>query len=132
VSDSWIAQPGLILFTENFVRCVDFYRDLLGLPVVFDNGPVIALRFGSGYLMIEGEGSAAPTGRALAQSPVTLRFNVPDVEAAAVMLRDKGIAVVVSSHDWGVVGDFLDPDGNRCQLRNHTAEFFAGAATPAR
>src|SRR6185437_14385451 len=46
----WIAQPGLILFTENYDACVRFYRDVLDLPVLFDKGHLISLGFGSAYL----------------------------------------------------------------------------------
>ena len=123
--DDWIAEPGLILFTQNYEACVGFYRDTLGLPVRFDKGHLIALGFGSGYLMIEEGGDAVPGGKSRRQNPVTLRFNVDDVEAVAAMLRSRGVAVEVRQWDWGTTGAFLDPDGNRCELRNQHDGFFA-------
>ena len=128
---AWLAQPGIILFTENFDACVHFYRDLLELPALHDKGHLITLEFGSGYLMIERDGSASPTGKTRAQNPTVLRFNVDDVQAAAAMLRSKGVAVEVMTFDWGTIGAFHDPDGNRCELKNQTAGFMRGAATPS-
>jgi lactoylglutathione lyase len=127
VSDEWIAQPGLILFTENYARCISFYRDTLGLPVIFSKDQLCALKFGSGYLMVETGGQAGSEGKSRQQNPVTLRFNVADIETAAAMLRARGVAVQIRRRDWGITGDFLDPDGNRCELRDHTAEFHSPA-----
>lgn len=125
---SWYEQAGVILFTEDFERCLAFYRDLLELPVMFTTASVAALKFGDGYIMVEGGGVAAATEKSRAQSPVTLRFNVADVDAAADRLRAKGIGVEVSHWDWGIIGGFVDPDGNRCELRNH----FDGTFAPKR
>ncbi|MDR3472880.1 MAG: VOC family protein [Devosia sp.] len=123
--EDWIAQPGLMLFTENYAACVAFYRDTLGLPVLFDKGYLVTLGFGSGYIMIEKEGVAVPGGKSRAQSPVTLRFNVEDVEAAAAMLQSRGVEVDVRHWDWGITGAFLDPDGNYCELKDQHDGFFA-------
>jgi lactoylglutathione lyase len=128
VSDGWIAQPGLILFTENYAGCVRFYRETLGLPLIFEKDQLCALRFGSGYLMLETGGHASAEGKARRQNPVTLRINVADVEAAAAMLRERGVDVEVRRWDWGTTGSFLDPDGNRCELRDHSREFFGAAS----
>ena len=125
---SWFEQPGLVLFTEDYQRCVAFYRDRLELPVLFATDTVTALSFGDGYIMVEGGGTAAPQGKSRAQSPITLRFNVADVDERAEWLRNKGIAIDVSHWDWGTIGTFVDPDGNRCELRNH----FDGTFAPKR
>ena len=125
----WIAQPGLILFTENYDACVRFYRDVLGLPVLFDKGHLITLGFGSAYLMIENDGVASGGAKTLTQNPVTLRFNVEDVAAAARMLEGRGVGVELHHWDWGTTGHFLDPDGNRCELKDQRDGFFAPRPT---
>jgi lactoylglutathione lyase len=125
---SWFEQPGLVLFTEDYPRCLAFYRDLLELPVLFASETVTALKFGDGYIMVEGGGTSAPPAKSRAQSPITLRFNVADVDERAQWLRSKGIAIDVSHWDWGTIGTFTDPDGNRCELRNH----FDGTFAPKR
>jgi lactoylglutathione lyase len=76
--------------------------------------------------MVETGGQASSEGKSRQQNPVTLRFNVADIEAAAAMLRARGVGVQVR-HRRRITGDFLDPDGNRCELRDHTTEFIASA-----
>ncbi len=49
---------------------------------------------------------------------MTLRFNVADIDTAIDMLRDRGVTVDVHTWSWGVTGHFLDPDGNRCEIRD--------------
>ena len=115
---------GIILGTENYEACLKFYRDTLGLPVWYDKGHLACLRYGDGYLMIEtgGKGSEAP--KTNAQNPTMLRFNVDDVEGVANALVTKGVDVVVKSFEWGQVGTFHDPDGNKCELKNADDPFF--------
>jgi len=36
------------------------------------------------------------------------------VESEAARLRADGVAVDVGTFEWGTIGKFLDPDGNRC------------------
>ena len=73
--------------------------------------------------MIETGGTAIPGGRPIEQSPVKLRFNVHDVEAAATNLEARGVHVSIRRETWGTVGDFIDPDGNRCSLRDEGSFF---------
>ncbi|WP_432720818.1 hypothetical protein R0381_002913 [Jeongeupia wiesaeckerbachi] len=115
--------PGIILFTERFDECVAFYRDLLALPEVFTKPGLVMLRLGGAYLMVESGGVGRGRQKQIAENPTILRFNVHD--AAAGELRHKGIDVEVLRLDWGVVGCFSDPDGNRCELKDHTANFRA-------
>lgn len=123
-----LVTPGIILGTERFEDCLAFYRDTLGLPVWFEKpeSRLACLRFGSGYLMIETGGVARSTGRKTqSENPAMLRFNVDDVEAVADWLRAKGVEVVVRRYDWGIVGTFLDPDGNACELKDAGDAYFA-------
>jgi lactoylglutathione lyase len=114
----WIERPGIILHTEHYEACVSFYRDTLKLSVEWERPELTTFGFGSGYLMVERGGSASPTVKTRTQSPVTLRFNVVDVEATAADLRERGVAVEVRRWDWGITGHFQDPDGNRCELKD--------------
>lgn len=124
-----VRTVGLILGTERFDACVQFYRDTLELPVWFEKPGLVCMRFGSGYLMVE-QGGVAVTGRkSNAQNPTMLRLNVEDVDRAAEILRAQGVEVTVTQYDWGRVGTFLDPDGNACELKDADDPFFAGSAT---
>ena len=109
---------GIILFTEKYKECVEFYRDKLGLPMWFDKENLCCLHFGGGYMMIETEGISVNRRKSRAENPTIIRFNVPDVAAAAALLIEQGIEVKIYHHDWGTVGTFLDPDGNVCGLKN--------------
>ncbi len=113
-----ITQPGIILFTERYEGCVGFYHELCGLPILFMKEGLTCLEFGGAYLMVETGGTAAVGKKGRDVSPIVIRFNVPDVEAAAEELRGKGITVVVESYEWGTIGVFHDPDGNRCELKD--------------
>lgn len=115
-------RTGLILCTENYDQCVHFYRDILELRVMHElddqYSKLTCLELGGGhYLMIETEGRAIPGGKDSSQNPTVLRFNVDDVERSADGLAMKGVQVNIRREPWGTVADFLDPDGNRCSLR---------------
>ena len=115
-------RTGLILCTERYDECVAFYSDALNLTILEvlddEHSKLTTLSFGeTTYLMVETGGKAIPSGKSLDQNPVWLRFNVTSVEDAARELRDKGIDVKIRKEVWGTVGDFTDPDGNICSLR---------------
>jgi len=125
-----LTRSGVILCTERYEECVDFYRRTLGLPEIFsldnEHSTLTCLDMGGSYLMIETGGIAVPGGKPIEQSPVTLRFNVRDVEVAAAELETRGVHVAIRREPWGTVGDFIDPDGNRCALRDE-GSFFPSA-----
>ncbi|MCP4335854.1 MAG: glyoxalase [Gammaproteobacteria bacterium] len=121
-----LERTGIILSTENYQACVDFYSTEIGLPIleILDNAhsKLTTLGFGPDTcLMIETEGEAHPPGKSIAQNPVVLRFKVRGVEAIARTLEDRGAQVNFRKEVWGTVGDFVDPDGNRCSLREEVA-----------
>ncbi len=111
-------KPGIILFTEHYDACVRFYRDLFGLATIFELDSLVCLEFGGAYLMIESGGIAKLGEKSRAENPTVIRFNVADVAVAAVELRSKGVEVSVERYDWGIIGVFHDPDGNRCELKD--------------
>ena len=117
------ARTGIILHTENYAECVDFYSRVLELPILFalDNthSKLTCCDMGAGnYLMVEAEGRAVSGGKSVEQNPVWLRFNVDNVESSMKQLEAKGIAVSLRREAWGTVADFTDPDGNYCSLRD--------------
>ena len=119
-------RTGVILCTENYLDCVAFYHEILGLPLMFaldnEHSKLTSLDMGGGvYLMIETEGHAVAGKKSLSQNPVCLRFNVDDVDAAAAQLAAKSVEVSIRREAWGTVADFADPDGNRCSLRDEAS-----------
>ena len=119
-------RTGLILFTENYDQCVEFYSQLLELPIMYsldnEHSKLTCCDIGHGnYLMIETGGTAVPTGKSLQQNSIWLRFNVESVEKSAQELRKKGVNLTVRTEVWGSLADFTDPDGNRCSLRDEAS-----------
>lgn len=97
---------------------------MLELPLWYEKPGLVCLRFGTGYLMIETGGRARDARKTSNENPATLRFNVTDVEAAAKHLRTYNVAVEITKFPWGIVGTFLDPDGNACDPKNADDPFF--------
>ena len=120
------SRTGLILFTENYSQCVEFYTGVLELPILYsldnEHSRLTCCDLGGGhYLMIEQGGVAVPGRKTAAQNPVWLRFNVEDVEATARQLSAKGVSVTLRREVWGTLADFTDPDGNACSLRDEAS-----------
>lgn len=115
-------RTGVILCTQLYDECVTFYSTVLELPIIetLDNkhSKLTVLAFSTDcYLMIETGGRYSSSPKTTNQNPVWLRFNVKSVVQAAEDLGLKGIAVNVRKEPWGTVGDFKDPDGNMCSLK---------------
>jgi lactoylglutathione lyase len=112
-----VTHYGLILFTENYQACLEFYTRVLGLSVWYEKAELTCLRFGPVYLMVEHGGVAAAGEKPRSMSPVVLRLNVSDIEQACAELRARGVAGAQVTHfPWGKIVHFLDPDGNSVQL----------------
>ena len=120
-------RTGLILCTEKYDECVAFYSDVLDLPITGalddEHSKLTVLSLGvNTYLMIETGGIAISFGKNATQNPVWLRFNVKSVDDSAQELLEKGVEVKIRREIWGTVGEFLDPDGNICSLREEPSD----------
>lgn len=113
---------GIILFTENYERCVAFYGEVLELELLHqidrEGERLTTFSLGENYLMVETGGVASQSAKSVAQNPTKFRFNVPDVVAASKFLKRKGVDVTIAIHTWGTTAEFNDPDGNLCALRS--------------
>ncbi|MGL1919703.1 MAG: glyoxalase/bleomycin resistance/dioxygenase family protein [Hyphomicrobiales bacterium] len=119
-----IETHGIVLGTENYDECVEFYRDIIGLPVWYDKGHLLCLRFGDGYLMIETGGDAHYGAKPNRLNPTMLRFNVADVKACTDILAKHGVEIEYKKFEWGEVATFCDPDGNKCELKDAADPYF--------
>lgn len=100
---------------------VRFYRDTLGLPLLFEAPPGLAFfDCGGVRLML-----AAPEGggAATAASGAALYFRVPDIRAAHARLAERGVAFTDAPHVVARMPDhdlwmvfFTDPTGNMLAL----------------
>ncbi len=98
------------LWTADIDRAVDFYRHVLGLPVVYRGGSDwVEFSAGTINLALHGSSTNLP-----APGGATVVFEVDDVDAARLELRERGVEV---THESEVEGhsrfvEFKDPDGN--------------------
>ncbi|MBL4907778.1 MAG: hypothetical protein JKX94_10035 [Sneathiella sp.] len=117
-----ISRTGIILNTEKYVECVQFYKDLFGFDTLYEEKEsdfrLTRLDFCGTYLMIETGGTAKSRGRSIVDSPVKLRINVSDIEQALKTIENYGIKAVIVKSDWGSTINIFDPDGNRVGIRD--------------
>lgn len=113
------ARFGIILKTENFAECVEFYRDVLSLKEWYQKPDLFCFHFGAdNYLMVERGGVRSSHRKGTDANPVVMRFDVPDVGLAAERIAVLGIDVEVLRFEWGTIAIFADPDGNPCEFKN--------------
>jgi catechol 2,3-dioxygenase-like lactoylglutathione lyase family enzyme len=105
----------VILYVEDMARAVAFYRDRLGLPVVYPTVPDYAgemwvvLSTGSCKLCLHG----GAEGKRGTDAPKIV-FGVADIHNARATLTDRGVALseVRNPAPGVLVCDGSDPDGN--------------------
>ena len=112
----------MILQGHDYPALVDFFTRVLALPVMFalddEHSVLTCLDMGGAYLMVEPGGPPPAARKDINQNPVTLRFNVADIDAAAESLGEMGVAFRRRDNPWGRTLDFTDPEGNACQVRD--------------
>ena len=93
-----------------------FYRDVLGLQLLFEVPNMTFYQAGDLRLMVGVESSMMPGGS-------VLYFDAPDIDALGGVLEQRGVrfegpAVVVQRSDKGELKlrEFRDPDGNALAL----------------
>jgi lactoylglutathione lyase len=114
-------KAGIILFTEKYEECVNFYGKVLGLKTLHEidrpGERLTTFSLGDTYLMVESGGVACASSKTAQTCPTKFRFNVSDVEATCNELRSRNLDTEIVVHSWGMTAEFCDPDGNRCALR---------------
>lgn len=114
--DKQVGEIGQIAITVSDVtRAVTYYRDILGLEVLFSAGSNLAfLTDGSLRIML-----STPQGFGAAGANSVLYFKVTDIEATHRAIVERGsaserppqLAAELPDHDlW--IGFLRDPDGN--------------------
>lgn len=112
-------RSGFILYVEAYEACVEFYANILRLPIMFDTDALTCFAFGGSYLMVELDdrpnvSEKSPPG----SEPICLRMNVSDVKSLAEQLKGAKVEVDYQEHSWGTVAKFHDPDGNLCAFKD--------------
>jgi methylmalonyl-CoA/ethylmalonyl-CoA epimerase len=100
--------------TNDLPRAVAFYRDILGIPLLFEV-PRMAFFDCGGVRLMLGE----PESAEFDHPASILYYRVPDIRAAFQELRERGVAFADEPHLVADMGDhelwmtfFRDPDLN--------------------
>ena len=125
LSNAIVSQ--LLIPVESFERGVSFYRDVLGIPLLFAAPPQMAFfACGSVRLLV----GVVPAGQT-AQRGSMIYFKVPDIQAVYSSLNAKGVGFLAPPHVVSRTSkselwlcEFTDPDGNQLALM---AEIAGGA-----
>ena len=111
----------ITLFVEDLAAAKQFYREVFGLPVMFEDPSSVVFDFGNTIINL----LAAPEARELiepasvatleAGARVQLTITVDDVDAVCAELARRGVALLNGPMDrpWGVrTAAFRDPGGH--------------------
>ena len=127
LAEATIAQ--VLIPVEDFDKGIAFYRDTLGLSLLFTAPPQMAFfRCGAVRLLV----GVMPAGQK-AQRGSAIYFQVPDIHAVFSTLGQKGVRFRGEPHVvnrtskselW--LAEFTDPDGNQLALMSELAPGGAG------
>ena len=117
---STVGSIGQIALTvADIKRAVAFYRDAVGLPLLFEAPPGLAFfNCGGIRLML-----SLPEGEFQPGSSSVIYFKVTDIEGTHSQLKSRGVSFVDAPHLIAKLPDhelwmcfFRDPDGNTLAL----------------
>ena len=111
-------RTGLILYTIEYKKCVEFYEKTLGLNKMFESENLTCFEFGNSYLMVELDDEYDGTQTDSERIKTCLRINVRNVKELAEKLTEKNVDVDYQEHTWGTIAKFFDPDGNLCAFKD--------------
>ena len=112
------ALAQVMMSVSDLPRAIDFYRDVLGLPFLFETNGMAFFQLAGTRLMVgcHPDHPPAPGGSCL-------YFDAPDLPALAATLETRGVAfsgpaVVLQKEAAGdlTLRPFTDPDGNLLAL----------------
>ena len=122
LSDATIGQ--LLVPVDDFERGVAFYRDVLGLPLLFSAPPQMAFFMCGTVRLLVG---VVPAGQR-AQRGSAIYFKVKDIKGVFSSLSASGVRFGADPHIvhrtpkselW--LAEFTDPDGNQLALMSEVA-----------
>ena len=122
LANATIAQ--LLIPVDDFERGLAFYRDSLGLPLLFSAPPQMAFfQCGAIRLLV-----GVTTAGEKVQRGSAIYFEVEDIDAVYQSLLERGVAfraaphvVNRSTHSETWLAEFVDPDGNQLALMSERA-----------
>lgn len=108
------------LTSRDIERSRQFYRDTLGIPLLFEVGTMMFFDLGGTRLLVGSENSAGEPGGSI------LYIDAPDIDTLGPALEARGVRFLgpsqvvqsTASHELKIRA-FRDPDGNVLQLMGH-------------
>ena len=106
-------------------KSLDFYTNVLGLEKRAENPTPDGPRFltvgaeADEFQLVLWPGTPGQAQAALGSPPPSVTFVTEDCRKTVDELKSRGVEFVtdVLEFPWGYVAQFLDPDGNRLQIR---------------
>ncbi len=117
------ALDAVRVFTRDFPRAEAFYRDTLGLKVLYSETDFCVFDTGATKLVLEAQSPDDPETEALVGRFAAISFTVTAIDDVIADLRGKGVAFdgEPERQDWGgTLAHFFDPDGNTLTLVQRT------------
>ena len=114
------AITAITLFTEDLAATKDFYGEIFGLPVVFEDDVSAVFNFGTTLVNLLSITAApeliapAALGTTHAGSRNVLTITVDDVDAICEVLQARGVTLLNGpmNRPWGIrTASFKDPSG---------------------
>ncbi len=105
-------RTGIIFYTINYDKCVEFYEKTLELKKIFESENLTCFQFGDSYLMIELDDEYKENQTGATRIKSCLRINVQNIKSETDKLMAKNVKVDYQEHSWGMIAKFHDPDGN--------------------
>ena len=107
----------ILLFVSDLDLAKRFYADLLGLPMIFEDGIVVVLKAGSGRVVLHrndkghDDRGIFPVG--VGATGAAVRFSVDDPDAWETEVNQRGFPVLWKAQEasWGRFVVIGDPDG---------------------
>lgn len=119
---AWPGGIGAVtLFVEDLPAAKEFYREVFGLPVRFEDDDSVVFDFGNAILNLLKSAAArelvepAVVARRDAGVRQVLTLEVEDVDAMCALLRARGVELLNGPLDrpWGIrTASFRDPGGH--------------------
>ena len=100
------------IFVSQVDRAVEFYRDMLGLPMLKHGS--FGAEFLDGDTHLGVHPAVHPESKALVGRHTGITLFVPDLLHYCGVLHDRGVRFVTepTQQPWGIMAMVADPDGN--------------------
>jgi catechol 2,3-dioxygenase-like lactoylglutathione lyase family enzyme len=128
--ESWASGISAItLFVDDVAATKQFYLDVFGLPVVYEDDSSAVFKFGDTLVNLLTSVEApeliepAPVASREAGARVLFTITVDDVDAKCAELQSRGVTLLNGPIDrpWGIrTASFLDPGGHAWEIAKPT------------